>query len=106
MRRTHLDELPQMINILRGEMSVIGPRPEREELALALEKTVPFYRTRLLLKPGLTGWAQVQYRYTSTDQEALVKLQYDLYYLTHQSFLLDIVILYKTAIEVVCCYGR
>ena len=100
MRATHLDELPQVLNILRGEMSLIGPRPERPELVSQLEKLIPFYRCRLCVKPGLTGWAQVKYRYTRTDQQALEKLQYDLYYIQHQSFLLDIFIILKTIGEV------
>src|SRR5437588_12815576 len=81
LRTTHLDELPQVLNILRGEMSLIGPRPERQVFVEQLEKVIPFYRCRLSVKPGLTGWAQVKYAYASTDQDALVKLQYDLYYI-------------------------
>src|SRR5437667_6907200 len=84
MRAIHLDELPQILNILRGEMSLIGPRPEREEFTIGLEKTIPFYRCRLAIKPGLTGWAQVKYHYGSTEDDALIKLQYDLYYIKHQ----------------------
>ncbi|HEU5384250.1 MAG TPA: sugar transferase, partial [Ktedonobacteraceae bacterium] len=101
MRRTHLDELPQVINILRGEMSLIGPRPERAEFVSELEKTIPFYRCRLAIKPGLTGWAQVKYRYGNTSDDALVKLQYDLYYVKHRSFMLDMFIILKTVLEVV-----
>ncbi len=100
LRATHLDELPQVLNILRGEMSLIGPRPERQEFVVELEKTIPYYRYRLLIKPGLTGWAQVKHPYTNTEQEALVKSQYDLYYIRHQSFLLDISILLRTVQEV------
>jgi lipopolysaccharide/colanic/teichoic acid biosynthesis glycosyltransferase len=105
MRAVHLDELPQVLNILRGEMSLIGPRPEREEFAMGLEEMIPSYRRRLDVKPGLTGWAQVKYRYTRTDQEALIKLQYDLYYIKHQSFRLDILIILKTVIEVLAHHG-
>lgn len=100
MRVTHLDELPQVINILRGEMSLIGPRPERAEFVSVLEKTIPFYRCRLATKPGLTGWAQVKYRYGNTENDALVKLQYDLYYIKHRSFMLDVFIIMKTVLEV------
>ncbi len=105
LRVTHLDELPQVFNILRGEMSLIGPRPEREAFVTGLEKTIPFYRCRLMVKPGLTGWAQVKYPYGGTSQGALVKLQYDLYYIKHQSFTLDISTLLKTVVEVLFCRG-
>ncbi len=106
LRALHLDELPQMFNILRGEMSLIGPRPEREEYALELEKANPLYRNRLAVKPGLTGWAQVNYGYGSTSKDELEKLPYDLYYIGHQSFIFDIVILFKTIVEVVSCHGQ
>jgi exopolysaccharide biosynthesis polyprenyl glycosylphosphotransferase len=106
LRATHLDELPQVINILRGEMTLIGPRPERGSFVNELEKTIPFYRCRLSVKPGLTGWAQVKYSYTNSNQEALVKLQYDLYYIKHQSVMLDLFILLKTVVEVLLCHGR
>ncbi len=105
MRRLHLDELPQVFNILRGEMSLIGPRPEREEFTLELEKTIPQYRARLTVKPGLTGWAQVKYRYTRSEQGALTKLRYDLYYIEHRSVKLDVVIILKTVLEVLLCHG-
>jgi exopolysaccharide biosynthesis polyprenyl glycosylphosphotransferase len=105
LRATHLDELPQALNILRGEMSLIGPRPERPEFVSELEQTIPFYLKRLSVKPGLTGWAQVQSGYTSTDQGALIKLQYDLYYIKHQSFTLDLAIILMTIIEVLFCRG-
>ena len=106
LRTTHLDELPQALNILCGDMSLIGPRPERQEFVEQLEKVIPFYRCRLSVKPGLSGWAQVKYSYTSTDQESLVKLQHDLYYIKHQSFTLDILIILKTGIEMLLCRGR
>ena len=101
MRAIHLDELPQVLNILRGEMSLIGPRPEREAFVTELERTIPFYCSRLAIKPGLTGWAQVNWSYGNTEEDALVKLQYDLYYIRHQSFTLDILIILKTIGEVV-----
>jgi exopolysaccharide biosynthesis polyprenyl glycosylphosphotransferase len=96
MRKTRLDEFPQLVNILRGDMSLIGPRPERPEHIRRLTKKIPFYRTRLVVRPGLTGWAQVRYGYGSDDEDALIKLQYDLYYIRHQSFLLDMNILVRT----------
>ena len=96
LRRTRLDEIPQLINVLRGEMSLIGPRPERPEFVTQLEKQIPFYRTRLRVRPGLTGWAQVKYRYGNSVDDALIKLQYDLYYIKHQSVYLDLLILLKT----------
>src|SRR5450755_114631 len=105
LRVTHLDELPQVLNILRGEMSLIGPRPEREVFVTMLEKNIPFYRCRLMVKPGLTGWAQVKYPYGGTNEGTLAKLQYDLYYIKHQSFTLDIWIILKTVAEVLFCRG-
>lgn len=96
LRRTRLDEAPQLLNVLRGEMSIIGPRPERPEFVEPLAADIPFYRARLAVKPGLTGWAQVRYRYGSTREDALRKLQYDLYYIRHQSPLMDITIVLKT----------
>lgn len=106
LRATHLDELPQVINILRGEMSLVGPRPEREAFVIELEQSIPFYRCRLSAKPGLTGWAQVKYPYGSTHRAALEKLQYDLYYIKHRSCALDVFIMIKTAAEMLLCRGR
>lgn len=97
MRRTRLDELPQCWNVLIGDMSVVGPRPERPEHVARLQQKIPFYRTRHIIRPGLTGWAQVQYHYGSTDEDAMVKLQYDLYYIRHQSLPLDLNIMIRTA---------
>lgn len=105
LRATHLDELPQVFNILRGEMSLIGPRPERQEYVTELEKIEPLYCCRLAVKPGLTGWSQVNCGYGSTSMDELVKLQYDLYYIEHQSFTFDIRIILKTIVEVVLCHG-
>lgn len=96
MRKTRLDEIPQLINILRGEMSFIGPRPERPEFIEKLEKKIPFYKERLLIKPGLTGWAQVNFPYGSSEADAREKLQYDLYYIKNRSFVLDLSIILKT----------
>ncbi|MCU0497110.1 MAG: sugar transferase [Anaerolineae bacterium] len=105
MRKTRLDEIPQLINVLRGDMSLIGPRPERPEHVKRLTEKIPFYRTRLTIRPGLTGWAQVRYGYGSTDEDALVKLQYDLYYIRHQSLLLDLNILIRTVGKVLKMSG-
>ncbi len=96
IRFTHLDELPQLINILKGEMSFIGPRPERPEFDKDLEQKIPYYELRYLAKPGITGWAQINYRYGASVEDAYAKLQYDLFYLAHRSLLLDISILLKT----------
>jgi exopolysaccharide biosynthesis polyprenyl glycosylphosphotransferase len=106
LRTTHLDELPQLVNVLRGEMSFIGPRPERPEFIAQLQAQIPFYRTRLAVPPGLTGWAQVRYGYGASVEDALVKLQYDLYYIKHQSLSLDLLILLKTVGEAVRMRGR
>lgn len=97
LRKTRLDEIPQLLNILRGEMSFVGPRPERPEFIEELEKEIPFYRQRLLIKPGLTGWAQIEGpSYGGSKQESLEKLQYDLYYIKNYSPLLDLSIVLKT----------
>lgn len=96
LRKTRLDELPQVLNVLRGEMSIIGPRPERPEFVEELQQVIPFYRIRLMVKPGLTGWAQVQYNYGNSIEDALIKLQYDFYYLCRWSLWLDLYIIFQT----------
>lgn len=96
MRRVRLDELPQVLTILKGDMTVVGPRPERPQLIAELEKSIPFYRTRLEVKPGLTGWAQVNEGYGASVEDAVTKLQYDLYYVKHQSVVLDATIVVRT----------
>lgn len=96
LRRAHIDELPQFINVLKGEMSLIGPRPERREFVDKLQQQIPFYRARLFVKPGLTGWAQVNQRYAATVEESGVKLEYDLYYIKHRNLLLDLLIFVRT----------
>lgn len=96
LRATSLDELPQIWNILRGDMSVIGPRPERPEFVEELTRQMPFYALRHLTRPGVTGWAQVNFRYASSFADNIKKLQYDLYYIKHRSFMLDLSILLKT----------
>jgi len=96
MRRLRFDEIPQFVNVLRGEMSIIGPRPERPFFVEQLEKDIPYYSLRFSAKPGLTGWAQVNYRYGASVEDAHTKLQYDLYYIQEMSAFLDLVILLKT----------
>lgn len=96
LRKTRLDEMPQFINVLKGEMSVIGPRPERPEFVNALSLLLPFYRARHAVKPGITGWAQISYGYGSTNEDSHVKLEYDLYYVKHANFLLDLRIVLQT----------
>ena len=106
LRKTHLDELPQFFNVLRGEMSLVGPRAERPELVEYFQKHIPFYRARLLVKPGITGWAQINFGYASTIEETVVKLEYDLYYIKNRSFLMDLVILLRTPATVLGLRGR
>jgi len=105
LRRSRLDELPQLWNVLRGEMSIVGPRPERPEYLEMLRKEVPFWSRRHLLKPGITGWAQVHLAYTGDVTGAASKLSYDLYYLKHRSLALDFMILLKTVRIVVSGAG-
>lgn len=96
IRRAHLDELPQLWNIIKGDLSFVGPRPERPEFVEQLKKVIPFYDLRHLVRPGLTGWAQINYRYGASVDDAYQKLQYDLYYLKNRSFWLDLSIVLKT----------
>ncbi len=96
LRRTHLDELPQFMNVLRGEMSLVGPRAERPQMVEHFQKEIPFYRARLLVKPGITGWAQINYGYAGTVNETAIKLEYDLYYIEHRNLFMDISILLRT----------
>jgi len=106
LRGTHMDELPQVFNILRGEMSLIGPRPEREVFARAMEEIDPSYHCRLAVKPGLTGWAQVMIGYGEGDHSELQKMRYDLDYIEHRSCSLDLAIIFKTLVEVFRFHGR
>ncbi len=96
IRKTRIDELPQFINVLRGEMGIVGPRPERPQFVEQLEKQIPHYSQRHLVKPGITGWAQVRYPYGASVEDARMKHQYDLYYIKTQSLLLDVVVLFET----------
>jgi len=100
MRKTRIDELPQLFAVLRGDMSFVGPRPERPEFVARLEQQIPYYRERHTVKPGITGWAQLCYPYGASDKDALEKLQYDLYYVKNRSLLFDLAILLQT-VEVV-----
>ena len=105
-RRTRLDELPQFWNILTGEMSLVGPRAEQVQLVDSFQRQIPFYRARLLVKPGLTGWAQVNYGYASTVYDTVIKLEYDLYYIKHRTFMMDLRIVLRTIGTVLGFRGR
>ena len=96
MRKARIDELPQLINVLKGDMSLVGPRPERPQFVDTLAHEIPFYAARHSVKPGVTGWAQVRYQYGASVQDAAQKLQYDLYYVKNHTLFLDIVILFET----------
>jgi exopolysaccharide biosynthesis polyprenyl glycosylphosphotransferase len=106
LRRSHLDELPQVWNVLRGDLSVVGPRPEQPQYVDELRKKIPFYDLRHLVRPGLTGWAQLNYPYGSSDEDALEKLQFEFWYLRHQSLGLDVRIVARTAQHVFVGGGR
>ncbi|PIR89045.1 MAG: hypothetical protein COU07_03055 [Candidatus Harrisonbacteria bacterium CG10_big_fil_rev_8_21_14_0_10_40_38] len=96
LRQTHLDELPQLWNILKGDLSLVGPRPERPEFTEVLSKEIPFFELRNLVRPGLTGWAQINYRYGSSTSDSYKKLEYDIFYLKNRSIMLDLIILVRT----------
>jgi exopolysaccharide biosynthesis polyprenyl glycosylphosphotransferase len=106
LRRMRLDEIPQCINILKGEMSVVGPRPERPEFVDKLSEQIPYYNMRHLVKPGLTGWAQVNYKYGDSKKDAETKLQYDIYYAKHRSLVLDLITIFRTFKIVATGEGR
>jgi lipopolysaccharide/colanic/teichoic acid biosynthesis glycosyltransferase len=106
LRKTRIDEIPQFVNILKGEMAVIGPRPERPFFVKEIAEIMPFYETRHVIKPGLTGWAQVNYSYGESLEDSLIKLQYDLYYIKHRSIFLDINIAIKTISTVLFYRGQ
>ncbi len=106
LRKTRLDELPQFLTVLHGEMSLVGPRAERPELVAEYQKQIPFYRARLLVKPGLTGWAQINYGYVATVKETVVKLEYDLYYIKHRTLSMDFSIVLRTIGTVLRRTGR
>ena len=106
LRKTRIDEFPQFINILKGDMAVIGPRPERPVFVKEIAEIMPFYETRHVIKPGLTGWAQVNYSYGESIDDSLIKLQYDLYYIKHRSIFLDLNIVIKTFSTVLFYRGQ
>lgn len=100
IRKTRIDEIPQLFNVLRGDMSIVGPRPERPEFVEQLEKNIPYYRLRHRVKPGLAGWAQIKYPYGANEEDAYNKLQFDLFYIKNRTFFMDLLVLLQT-IEVV-----
>jgi len=106
LRKTHIDEFPQFINILKGEMSAVGPRSERPEFVKDLAREIPFYRLRHAVKPGMAGWGLVKQGYGASKEDAKVKLEYDLYYIKHQSLWLDVIILIKTIVDTLMMRGR
>lgn len=106
LRKTHIDEFPQFWNIFKGEMSVVGPRPERPEFIKELSGDIPFYKVRLAVKPGMAGWGLINQGYGASKRDTLDKLQYDLYYIKHQSFWLDMQILWRTVLDAVTLRGR
>ena len=100
IRSCRLDELPQLVNVLVGQMSLVGPRPERPEFVKSLSISIPYYSERHTVKPGVTGWAQLNYAYGSSEEDALAKLEYDLYYVKNNNLILDLLIMLQT-VEVV-----
>ncbi|SEL70433.1 sugar transferase, PEP-CTERM system associated/exopolysaccharide biosynthesis polyprenyl glycosylphosphotransferase [Colwellia chukchiensis] len=106
LRKYRIDELPQIYNVMRGDMGFVGPRPERPEFVQQLIKNIPYYNERHNVKPGLTGWAQLKYPYGATEADSLEKLKYDLYYIKHRSFMLDLLILIRTVEIVLFGKGR
>ena len=100
LRRLHLDEIPQIINILKGELSFIGPRPEQVHIAKELSEKIPFFNIRHIIQPGITGWAQVNYKYARSVEESKIKFEYDLYYLKNRNIVLDILIFLKTILNI------
>jgi exopolysaccharide biosynthesis polyprenyl glycosylphosphotransferase len=106
LRKSHIDELPQFWNVLRGDMSIVGPRAERPELIIEYQQQIPLYRARLLVKPGITGWAQINFGYSATIAQTIIKLEYDLYYIKHRNILLDMLIILRTITQVIGFRGR
>ena len=106
LRKMHLDEFPQFFNIIKGEMSVVGPRPERPQIVEQLSEEIPFFRVRHVVKPGMAGWGLIHHGYGASVKDASVKLQYDLYYIKHQSLWMDLYILSRTLLNTICFRGR
>jgi lipopolysaccharide/colanic/teichoic acid biosynthesis glycosyltransferase len=106
LRKSHIDELPQVLNVLRGDLSIVGPRPEQPHYVEQLEQKLPFYRLRHLVRPGITGWAQVKYGYAGSESDALEKLQYEFYYLRRQSLTFDLRVIVRTMRGVLRADGR
>jgi len=106
LRGSRIDEVPQFYNVLKGDMSIIGPRPERPFFVNELSRIIPFYEMRHIIKPGLTGWAQVNARYGSSIDDSLTKLQYDLYYIKHRSLFIDFSIIIKTLSTILYYRGQ
>jgi lipopolysaccharide/colanic/teichoic acid biosynthesis glycosyltransferase len=96
IRKLRIDELPQLWNVLKGDMSFVGPRPERPYFVEKLETKIPYYKERFSVKPGVTGWAQVMYGYGATEKDALEKLKYDLYYIKNMSLIMDLMVIFHT----------
>ena len=105
LRKWRMDELPQLINVVKGEMSLVGPRPERPVFVQELRNKIPYYDLRHTVRPGITGWAQIRFRYAASPKDAHLKLQYDLYYLKNLSLVLDLRILLETIRVVLCKKG-
>ena len=106
LRKTRLDELPQILSVLKGDLSFVGPRPERPEFVSELSQKIPHYSMRHIVKPGLSGWAQINFPYGSSVDDSMQKLQYDLYYIKNRSLVLEIVIILKTIMTVLRIEGR
>lgn len=106
IRKLRLDEIPQFINIFKGDMDMVGPRPERPVFVKEMERTIPYYNLRHSVRPGLTGWAQVNYSYGDSMEDSKEKLQYDLYYVKHSTWLMDLLIMLLTIKEVLFARGR
>lgn len=106
LRKTRIDELPQILSVVKGDMAVIGPRPERKVFTEKLNTILPFYNARHLIKPGITGWAQVKYKYGETLKDSIIKLEYDLYYIKNQSMALDLKIIFKTITTILFSRGQ
>jgi len=96
LRKLRVDELPQLFNVLKGEMTLVGPRPERPEFVKMLSDKIPYYRQRHYVKPGITGWAQINHKYGDTMEDTETKLEYDLYYIKRQSIFMDFYIMFQT----------